>query len=605
MILLTPAIGVPHDELLQDTLKSGTVILCTLAAAFAFFWHTRDDLFTLKLHWLQALPTALLLYALGSMMWSHTYLGGIEAARWAFFSLILFLGLQAFTQRNVTLLVWCIHIGAVLASLWTALQFWMDWQFFAQGPNPASTFVNRNFFAEFLVCTLPYSVLLLTRVKDKTSVFLLAFSLIFNVVALMMTGTRSALFALLLLLLVLPSVAWMYRKQWASRAWGLGHRVALVLVMAATVLVLGSIPTNNRALVLESSGHSTAIDRALSRSASVVRSEEFATGSFSIRTKMWLATIRLIQANPLAGVGAGAWEVQIPKYQDAGTQLETDYYAHNEPLQLIAEYGLVGWGFLVVLVAYLLHAARRTLISRSQRGRNEALLRSMALSSLLALMVVSNAGFAWRMASTGVLFALSLAVLVASDIRMGLTSRWAMHKIAITPKVSVMVLCGLAVVTGPALYAIDQAIRCEAMLIGATKIALGIQASGVPNAPEWAEEKEVMLHLLYGGIAINPHYRKLTPIAADAMANWGDWGNAMRVWESVLASRPYVVIMLTNVARGYIAAGELAIAQEYLLRAQQIQPTAASVTALQEQLESVQSMKTNPSQSSDNSQRSP
>ena len=585
MILLTPAIGVPHDELLQDTLKSSTVILCTLAAAFAFFWHTRHDFFTLRFHWFQALPATLVLYALGSMAWSHTYLGGIEATRWAFFGLILFLGIQVFTQRNVTLLVWCIHIGAVLASLWAALQFWMDWQFFAQGPNPASTFVNRNFFAEYLVCTLPYSVLLLTRVKDKTSVFLLAFSLTFNVVALMMTGTRSALFALLVLLLLLPSVAWMYRKQWASHAWGLGHRVTLVLVMLVTGGVLGSIPTNNRALVKETSGHSTAVDRAVSRTASVARDEEFVTGSFSVRTTMWLATIRLIQANPLAGVGAGAWEVQIPKYQDAGTQLETDYYAHNELLQLIAEYGLVGWGFLLVLIAYLLHAAWRTLLNRSMRGCHEAMLRGMALSSLLALLIVSNAGFPWRMASTGVLFALSLAVLIASDIRMGLRSAWAMRRLAISPKVSVAALCCLAIVTGPALHAIDQAVRCEAMLVGATKIALGIQASGVPNAPEWAEEKEVMLQMLYDGIAINPHYRKLTPIAADAMANWGDWKNATRVWESLLVSRPYVVVMLTNAARGHILASEWDIAQNYLLRAQKIQATAPSVIALAEQIQ--------------------
>ncbi len=57
--------------------------------------------------------------------------------------------------------------------------------------------------------------------------------------------------------------------------------------------------------------------------------------------------MRIIQKRPITGVGAGAWEVDIPLYQTEGSQLETDYYVHNEILQLLAEYGLVGWLFLL------------------------------------------------------------------------------------------------------------------------------------------------------------------------------------------------------------------------------------------------------------------
>ena len=44
----------------------------------------------------------------------------------------------------------------------------------------------------------------------------------------------------------------------------------------------------------------------------------------------------------------------------------------------------------------------------------------MALCSLLTLLMVSNAGFPWRLASTGLIFALSVAILAASDARLGL-----------------------------------------------------------------------------------------------------------------------------------------------------------------------------------------
>ena len=38
MLLLAPALGVPAQAMLQDTLKSIIVAFCTLLAAFVFLW---------------------------------------------------------------------------------------------------------------------------------------------------------------------------------------------------------------------------------------------------------------------------------------------------------------------------------------------------------------------------------------------------------------------------------------------------------------------------------------------------------------------------------------------------------------------------------------
>ena len=119
------------------------------------------------------------------------------------------------------------------------------------------------------------------------------------------------------------------------------------------------------------------------------------------------------------------------------------------------------------------------------------------------------------------------------------------------------------------------------MLVRATRIALTIARSAQPGDPRWDREKTAMLQLLRKGIAINPHYRKLTPIAADAMAGWGDWKNATWVWESVLASRPNVVGLLANVARGHLHAGDAAKASMYVERAKALQPSAPTVASLE------------------------
>ena len=115
----------------------------------------------------------------------------------------------------------------------------------------------------------------------------------------------------------------------------------------------------------------------------------------------------------------------------------------------------------------------------------------------------------------------------------------------------------------------------EQKIVRATKLALTISASGNPNHPKWDKARKEMLKLIREGVAINPHYRKITPMVADELARWGDWKNATWIWESVLGSRPYVVAILTNVARGHASMGNTDTAMEYLERAKKLQPRAA------------------------------
>ena len=138
MMFLLPALGVPSQLMLQDTLKSAIAAFGVLVAALVFVWQQRNRTTPLLWHGLVWLPVALLVYALGSMAWSHTYLAGVEAIRWFLLSLLLWLGLNTLTRDNRPNLVWGIHLGAVAASIWAALQFWFDWNFFPQGPDRKS-----------------------------------------------------------------------------------------------------------------------------------------------------------------------------------------------------------------------------------------------------------------------------------------------------------------------------------------------------------------------------------------------------------------------------------------------------------------------------------
>lgn len=579
MIFLAPAMGVPSEEMLQDTLKSAVVTLMTIATALAFFWLHRRKGARLVWHGLMWLPLILAVYSLVSMTWSHSYLGGVEAVRWLVFSLIVWLGINISLKNFENCVIWGIHWGVTVASIWTALQFWMDFNLFPQGPNPASTFVNRNFFAEYAICALPYSIYLLMRCRGSLLPYGLAANIGFNLVALMMTGTRSALIALMVLFMLTPGIYGMFKHSIGGYKLSRMRSFGIASILLGTILSLGSIANHNQKLTAEF-GPQNAISRAMGRTASMVDPEEYTTGSFSIRSVMWAATERMIAANLVTGVGAGAWEVLIPVYQLAGTQLETDFYAHNEFLQLLAEYGITGWLFIGTLLGYLFNVAWQTLTIRSGIAEKVAPLRVAALSSLLMLLIVSNAGFPWRMASTGALFALSLSLLAGCDARVGMRGWFLARSWTSSAGTVLLALISSAVCMMLALYVTQRAAIAERALIRGIKMALTITKSGDPRNQYWNQPKEEMLTSIRHGISLNRHYRKLTPMAADELASWGDWKNALWIWESVLESRPNVVAIIANIARAHLEMGNTELAQAYLKRAEELQPTAPAVKLL-------------------------
>lgn len=593
LLVLTPLLGVPNEEMLQDTLKSAVVSLTALMLALYAAYKLMHVGRPVALPWHPALllPVLLMLWALGSMLWSHTYLAGVEAVRWFIFTLLAWLTLLAATRDRLGALALAFHLGGFAAALWGMAQFWVDLRWFPQGPNPASTFVNRNFAAEWVVMTLPFGVWAVLRARQSFALVGLSTLLALNVVFIGMTGTRSALAALYVLLVLLPWLIWRYWHQLPASAWPRVGRYAALGVFLFTVVVMGNVPTGNPALIQENTAEGrglTAFQRAAARTGSALRQEEYTRHSFSLRLVMWKATGRVIAAHPLSGVGAGAWEVDIPLYQAEGSLLETDYYVHNEYLQLLAEYGLAGWAFLVGLLGWLLRLAwttwrlGRASADGDERGQ-EAGWRAVALTSMLALLIVSAAGFPWRLATTGAGFAVLIGLLAASEWRLGDgprspgAARQALRLNPLAARILAAVLAG-ALMLG--FWITSRAAEVESKLVRAVKIALTLTQSGQPNSPQNAPAKAQMLELLREGTALMPHYRKITPMAADELARWGDWNNAVWVWESVLSSRPYVVAILTNVARGHAQAGRFAKAREYLERARRIQPEGTSVRSL-------------------------
>ena len=585
MMFLIPAVGVPSELVLQDTLKSGITAIGVLLAALAFFWARRGQTAALRWHAMVLLPVALLLYALASMAWSHTYLAGVEACRWFILGLLMWLGLNALDHKNIAPLAWGIHAGAALASLWAMLQFWVDLQWFPQFAMPASTFANRNFFAEYAVCALPFSVMALAQTRRSRWLAVLALSVACVVLAILMTGTRSALLALLALLPVLCALLVRFRHQLALSQWSRNERWLVSAVLVLGVAGLGLVPSGNPAVVLESQGI-TALQRGFARTTSVAKPAEYTVGSFSVRALMWRSTARMLIDKPWTGVGAGAWEVQIPLYQGTKNSLETDFYAHNEFLQLLGEYGLpVGGLFLAVLFAYGLKSLVTTWKVRPELA-DEAAWRAAALTSLLSLLVVSNAGFPWHLASTGALFMVCLAILASSDTRMGTQS--GTHGVSLwqprAMQLGALVFAACLVLAG---YVTQQAMLAEYKIVHAIHLTNAVLRNPVPNAADAAGvaalevRKGDIVRTLREGVAINPHYRKLTALAADQLVRLGDNGGAAWAMQSIADSRPNVPDVWANLALLHSQLGDAAKAQNDVVQLKRLQPDTPRTRAME------------------------
>ncbi|NBW49794.1 MAG: O-antigen ligase domain-containing protein [Betaproteobacteria bacterium] len=573
-LALVPIAGIPGEWVLQDTLKSTLLAIGVLCAAIAYGWTSLRSTETarLRVHGLLLFPAVLCVYALASMAWSHSYLAGVEACRWAMLGLLLWVALQLMHKETIPVLLAGIHIGAVGASAWVAAQYWGNLDWFPQAAVPASTFANRNFFAEYLVCTLPFSSYLLVQLEAPRWRQLMALSLAFNMVALTMCGTRSALVAWCLVGPVLLFVLWRYRSALGVSGWSKGSRLSCLLVLVVSVLSLGTLPTQNPALLAEGFG-AAPLERSVLRAGSMTKPSEYTAGSFSIRSSMWRSTARLMMANPWTGVGAGAWEVHIPLYQGWNNSLETDFYAHNEFLQLLGEYGLpVGGGTLAVLLAYLLLSTQRTWqLSVAGNAGLQGAVQAVALCSLLTLFMVSNAGFPWRLASTGALFMVALALLASSTTRqIGLFSKgtW---RVGIGGLVVALLVC---------IWISTQAMRAEICIVRSVQILNLLVAK--PNIPadQRASLQQEAFALLQEGVAINPHYRKLTALAAGQFAATGNLEAALWAQDSVAASRPYLPDVHANRVLLYSNLQKPAEAQAALEALQALQSDAPRTRAL-------------------------
>ena len=160
--------------------------------------------------------------------------------------------------------------------------------------------------------------------------------------------------------------------------------------------------------------------------------------SLNGRTPMWAATWRIIQDNPIFGTGAGTWQWVHPKYRESYTPFHADY-AHNDILQMTADYGVVGFALAAITLGCFFWQARRlTVESVTSEQRAFAVGAVVGISILL---VHSWFDFNLHIPANGLLFCTILGLVAGMQVPEGPWSPKPMK-----PAVRYLLGCGLLIV---------------------------------------------------------------------------------------------------------------------------------------------------------------
>ena len=284
------------------------------------------------------------------------------------YTLLFALTLALFgTRRRLTVLLTVLVVSgtfqAFLGSA-AALSGLEALGFAAAGSVPTGSYVNRNHLAGYLALCLSAGIGLLLALRNPQPwrwaalaelalgpKMRLRLALVIMVIALVMTHSRGGNTAFLAGLLAV-GLLFTLRDQ--------AHRRRNLLILSSIVLV-------DLLIVSQYFGLERLKDRVVNtRFTDVVVDGQVVLSANELRDDVVRQALPMIAERPLTGHGAGSFEVVFPRFAGADLPLHFDH-AHNDYVQFMAEFGLLGSLPLAVFVLLAVwHALRAVWRMRSR-----------------------------------------------------------------------------------------------------------------------------------------------------------------------------------------------------------------------------------------------
>ncbi len=269
-----------------------------------------------------------LVYAAANVVWVTPvrWLGWHDWLWWAQMTAVFWVvlnGVRAAAARR--LLLGALVLAGFIAVALAAYQFFVRPDWLMLGRRQADQFIGRasgpfgipNSLAALLLLLLPPTVAF-TLSRNATAVqrVLAGYLAMVFATGLIFTASRGAWIGLALAAVAWPLLAG--RRSWSRR---LGRTALVGLTALAVGVVIYLTLPNMRArfdALVQDAGEKT-------------------------RPIMWRGAWRLFLESPVAGSGAGSYNVSFEKYRPEHYQLDSQW-AHNDYLNTLSDYGAVGFG---------------------------------------------------------------------------------------------------------------------------------------------------------------------------------------------------------------------------------------------------------------------
>jgi O-antigen ligase len=331
------------------------------------------------------------------------------------------------TERLRTLATFLIIYGVAMALFaliqhftWNGRLYWFR-PLTSPDSSPFGPFVNRNHFAGYMEMLAPLPIaIIITRAAPRDSQLLYVFAATMMSLAAIVSLSRGGMISLAA---EMAFIAIMGAGR-VSRSESLidsrrRFRLARSLRPAALVLlIIGSISAG-----IFWAGPERIVDRITGQNTSgqAQRAETF----FLSRGWIWRETVAMIGANPILGVGLGAYETAYPIYSTddgsiaLGKSLSVDR-AHNDYLQMLSDCGVVGAALAAWFIVLIFRA-----VVRGKRS-HDPLRRALAIgggAGIFGLLVHSLVDFNLQLPSNALLFLLLSAAVSQAGAKLSATSR--------------------------------------------------------------------------------------------------------------------------------------------------------------------------------------
>lgn len=275
--------------------------------------------------------------------------------------LIVFTAIR--TRRQATIVVAGFVAGGATAALYGILT----------GANSSVVYAGRlnvsgldpNELGSLLVAGLALSVGLAANLRGRPDLKVAVIASGFLcLVGLFFTVSRGAVLALV----VANAAAIIFGGRWRWRILAVSG-----VILVATIYYFAALaPPESRARITSTTAGETRVEEG--------------------RTTIWDIGWRMIQADPVKGVGAGNFRDEAPRFliqPGAVTRsdqilLETPQVAHNTYLEVLAELGIVGLSMFALLLLFCVgsaHAAARAFSARGDPG-GDALARALMIAMI-------------------------------------------------------------------------------------------------------------------------------------------------------------------------------------------------------------------------------